>query len=180
MRIVLFHGYGSNGADLRALAPFAECPDGPLSLDWGGRAWFSLGFGNDGPLWSEAEVRDAARPWIDRVEGAVIGGFSQGGAMVHALLAMGAKPSAAIVMSGFPALADALPPLDGLPVLVTHGRRDPVVPFRAAEELTARLRAAGATVETSFDAAEHTVSANHLEAIMIFLADPRGTASAEE
>lgn len=177
MRIVLFHGYGSNGADLRSLAPFAECPDGPLALDWGGRAWFSLGFAGDGPRWSEEHVRDAARPWIERVEGAVIGGFSQGGAMVHALLAMGAKPSAAIVMSGFPALSDPLPQLPGLPILVTHGRRDPVVPFRAGEELVTRFGLAGATVERSFDAAEHTVSQNHLEAIMIFLSDPYGTAT---
>jgi phospholipase/carboxylesterase len=81
----------------------------------------------------------------------VLGGFSQGAMLaLDAALHRAAPPAGLILMSGTlineAAWQPRLPSLRGVPVLLSHGRADPLLPFSAAELLRDRLRAAGAEV----------------------------------
>jgi phospholipase/carboxylesterase len=126
-KIVMFHGYGANGADLAPLAGEIETktkfdwefPDAPLRLPYGGLAWFQIDVEainraqtSGVPVdFSGSDARDltAAReegfrivaslkvPWKD----VVLGGFSQG-SMLAVDLALRAPepPRGLVVMSG--------------------------------------------------------------------------------
>lgn len=87
----------------------------------------------------------------------VLGGFSQG-AMLSLDVALHRRPNdarsglAGLVLWSGTLIAEAewaprFPRLAGLPVYQSHGRRDPLLPFPAAEELADRLRSAGARLE---------------------------------
>jgi phospholipase/carboxylesterase len=81
----------------------------------------------------------------------VLGGFSQG-AMValDVALHMDTPPRALVLMSGTLLAETVWQPrfarLAGVPVLMSHGRSDQLLPFAAAEDLRDRLTAAGAQV----------------------------------
>jgi phospholipase/carboxylesterase len=158
--LVLLHG---RGADEHDLLPFLELLDpqrrllgltlgGPLRLPPGGRHWYVVPrVGHPDPDTFQAsyallgEVLDALPaaagvPW----EQIVLGGFSQGGVMAHALgLGPGRPvPAGVVALSSFvPTVAGWEPDLTsrpGLPVWIAHGRRDPVIPVdfgRAARDL---------------------------------------------
>lgn len=125
--IVIFHGYGADGADLAPLAMELALskparwlfPDAPLPLDWGGRAWFSIDVQSieaaqrtGKPLdWSESqpsaleEARSAAGAFLQELrvpwDQLVLGGFSQG-AMLAVDLALRAPqaPRGLAILSG--------------------------------------------------------------------------------
>jgi phospholipase/carboxylesterase len=69
--IVLLHGYGSNETDLFSFAE--ELPDefliisprAPLSLGYGSYAWYSIGFNEDGPNYSDIAEAKSALQQID-------------------------------------------------------------------------------------------------------------------
>ena len=90
-----------------------------------------------------------------------------------ALEAALALPVAAIVScSGYPhARGLRLPEADApLPsVLLLHGRHDPVVPVGALDQLQQSLRSAGVPVETAVFACDHTIPAEAVEAMTVFL-----------
>lgn len=104
----------------------------------------------------------------------VLGGFSQG-AMVSLDVALHreVKPTGLVLMSGTliaePEWAPRMASLAGVPVFLSHGRRDPLLPFAIAEELRDRLRAAGAAVEWHpFDGA-HEIPVQVIDALGAFL-----------
>ncbi|PPT07812.1 Phospholipase/carboxylesterase like family protein [Geitlerinema sp. FC II] len=157
--IVLLHGWGANARDLASLHPLLNlpdylclCPDAPLPHPYvpGGKMWYDLETQKYEGL---VESRDRLVEWLDRLEAktgiplsnTVLAGFSQGGAMT---LDVGARyPLAGLVsMSGY--LHDAV---DGNarfpPVLVMHGRQDPIVPLSAARDTRDRLSERGVTVQ---------------------------------
>jgi phospholipase/carboxylesterase len=82
----------------------------------------------------------------------VLGGFSQGAMLaLDVALHRDTAPCAVVVMSGT-LLAEAvwqprMARLAGVPVVQSHGRADPLLPFFAAELLRDKLRAAGAAVD---------------------------------
>lgn len=81
----------------------------------------------------------------------VLGGFSQGAmAALDAALHLDRPPGGIALLSGtMVAASDWVPRMRsrrGLPVLVSHGRRDPQLPFALAERLAARLTEAGLEV----------------------------------
>jgi phospholipase/carboxylesterase len=82
----------------------------------------------------------------------VLGGFSQGAMLsLDVALHREAKPAGLILMSGT-LLAESvwqarMPSLAGVPVVLSHGRRDGLLPFSVAEVLRDRLSAAGAQVD---------------------------------
>jgi phospholipase/carboxylesterase len=95
----------------------------------------------------------------------VIGGFSQG-AMVttDAMLHLEVRPAGLIVFSGtllseedWRATAEKQG-LQGLRVVQSHGRQDPVLPFSLAEELRAMLTSFGAEVDWNPFDGPHTIS----------------------
>lgn len=89
----------------------------------------------------------------------------------------GANIAASLLLAGFPTLAGAvllhpmvpfeptLPPaLEGVRVLVTAGRQDPLVPERLTNRLVELLTAGGATVETHWQPGGHQLTRPELEA----------------
>jgi phospholipase/carboxylesterase len=82
----------------------------------------------------------------------VLGGFSQGAMLALDVALHRARPPAGLLLMSGTLLNEAawqprLPSLRGVPVLQSHGRADPLLPYAAAEVLRDRLRAAGAAVE---------------------------------
>ncbi len=157
-RLVMLHGWGANAQDLAPLGPVLRLPqvqilfpNAPLPHPqvMGGLMWYDLSTG-DGLETSRAQLRD----WLINLDGkdniplsrTLLAGFSQGGAMT---LEVGLSlPVAGLVaLSGYlhPLNAVPLPPVLP-PVLLVHGRQDPVVPLQAAQSARDRLTQAGAVV----------------------------------
>jgi phospholipase/carboxylesterase len=168
LTVVLFHGYGADGADLAPLAREVAqerplrwlFPDAPVSLEesgMGGRAWFDIDvealrdYSKALPA-GMAEAREAALGFLSELglpwESLVLGGFSQG-AMLATELALSAPraPRGLMILSGslvdeqrWTGLAGMR---KGLPFFQSHGSADPILSFHLALRLEALLRAAG-------------------------------------
>lgn len=169
--LVLLHG---RGADERDLLPFLDLldpqrrllgltPGGPLALPPGGRHWYAVarvGFPDPDTFAASYELlqRELDVPW----ERTIVGGFSQGAVMAYALALGEGRPTPAglLAMSGFVPTVPGVwePDLDrpGLPVFITHGRRDPVIDVGFGRQAAALLKEAGVPVEYhETDAAHH-------------------------
>jgi phospholipase/carboxylesterase len=149
-------------------------PEAPLELGFGGRAWWPIDmvrlqdrFTKEGA----ARLIDEVPPGIDEARAAVlelldalerdfaahadkivIGGFSQGAMLATDTVLRSTRAFAGLViMSGTLISHSQWLPLmaarKGLPVLQSHGRADPVLPFAIAERLRDELGAAGIPVE---------------------------------
>lgn len=166
--VVLFHGRGADELDLRPLLDAIDpdrrlvglTPRGPLSLPPGGAHWYRverIGF-PDRATFDEGLATAAA--WLDalpeatgvRPERTVIGGFSQGAVMSHAL-GLGAgrpRPAGIMALSGFiPTVEDFQLDLDarvGLPVAIGHGSADQVIGVEFGRDARDRLEDAGLAV----------------------------------
>jgi len=86
------------------------------------------------------------------IERVVLGGFSQGAVMSYAM-SLGPdrpRPAALVAMSGFMPRVEGWPldptRLRDVPVAITHGSLDPVIPARFAAEAEEMLAGAGAKV----------------------------------
>jgi predicted esterase len=148
MKVVLLHGHDSTGARMawlgRELASHLACaglgvdvviPEGLLELASGTRSWWL----DDG---AEADVTAALahlRSTVD-LDGAVLVGFSQGGALaVAAAMASGSTVRGVVCVGGF------VPPgtlvrAGAAPMLVLHGDDDEVVDVFYAETLARSAR----------------------------------------
>ncbi|MFO0709345.1 MAG: alpha/beta fold hydrolase [Sandaracinus sp.] len=170
--VVLLHGYGSRPEDMRSFAARTDLPAGtrvllpraplgthpPDGPEGGGMWWrFPHDF-HDLRAQHLDGVREAQRAlsaFLDREttedDRVVLGGFSQGALLALDLAAHDPRRLAGLVLlSG--ALMDKaeLVPLlasrRGLPVRMTHGRRDDVLPMARAEDLHHALEDAGLDV----------------------------------
>jgi phospholipase/carboxylesterase len=173
-------------------APLALSALGP----WDSRAWWPLderlldeAIARGAPVDTEREApselpalratMNALLADLERTEGVpasrvVLGGFSQG-AMLAADVALHlpVSPAGLCVFSGAALDADSwaglAPARRGMPALVSHGRQDPLLSFRAAEALRDLLMAAGVTVHfVPFDGS-HTISPEGFAALVAFL-----------
>ncbi len=159
--LVMLHGYGSNEQDLVGLAPHLDSRfltisvRAPLSLDFNAYAWFPLEVSESGivPHYEKAQaacvqvrelVAELKREYaVDRV---FLLGFSQGASMSVAVgLADPGAFAGVASLSGF-CVPEMMPKeresVDGLPVFMTHGRWDMVIPIkqgRESHELLAEL-----------------------------------------
>ncbi len=154
--LVMLHGRGADEADLEPFLDLLDprrrlvglTPGGPLFLPPGGRHWYvvpRVGFPDHDTFHASLDALAEQVPQLTGVpwERTIVGGFSQGSVMSYALGLGRGRPTPAgiVVMSGFiPRVegfeVDAARP--GLPVWVSHGRRDPVIPVefgRAARDL---------------------------------------------
>jgi phospholipase/carboxylesterase len=107
-----------------------------------------------------ASARGHVMRWVDQLEARfslaanqlVLGGFSQGAMLaLDVALHRAAPPGGLILMSGT-LIAEStwlprMPSLAGIPVMLSHGRHDGLLPFSLAEVLRDRLTAAGAQVD---------------------------------
>jgi phospholipase/carboxylesterase len=166
--LVLLHG---RGADERDLVPLLDVldperrlvgltPGAPLPGPGGGRWWYRVprvGFPDPATFHATyARLTRFLDDWLaERAIGwerTVIGGFSMGCVMSHAVALGRGRPSPAgiLAMSGFIPTVDGWEPelasRSGLPVFVTHGSRDPVISVEFARDARARLEAAGLVV----------------------------------
>jgi phospholipase/carboxylesterase len=147
--MVLLHGRGADEDDLFGLFDLLDprrrllglSPRGPLSLPPGGAHWYvvrAIGYPDRTTFhdsferlerWLEA-VADETGLGMDRT---VIGGFSQGAVMSHALALARGRPSpwALVALSGFIPTVEGLElDLDdrsGLRAAIGHGTLDPVI-----------------------------------------------------
>ena len=177
-RLVLLHGWGADADDLLDLGPLLVNPEvsvvalrAPEPHPYGtGRQWYGLQ-----PIdWSRLP---AARSALNErlqdlatsvpLQRTVLLGFSQGGAM--ALDVGSGLPLAGIVAcSGYPHEGWE-PEASTAPVLLSHGREDPVVPYAASEEALRRLQAAGTTARLLPFNGGHTIDASVLPQIAAFV-----------
>ncbi len=191
MRLILLHGWGATGDDLlpvgealgQLLAADPASPSlRPLELrpleapdahpaGAGARQWYDLNQAG----WPQrpAAVR-ALGERLDRElaaageEPVVVLGFSQGAAMALEV-ALGRPVAAVICFSGYPH-PGWQPQGPGLaPLLLCHGRRDPVVPITAQAEICRLVEAAGGEVQLESFEGEHTIPPEGLLAAASFL-----------
>jgi len=172
-------------------------PEGPLVAPGGGRAWWPIDIQRLQSDRARGLDRDLREEWAPEMEesrkkvaaltrevtalvglpfsAVVWGGFSQGAMLATDLTLSGPeRPAGLAILSGsivkekaWEASLGALPP--GLPVFMSHGRVDPVLPFQAADELQARLRAARCEVTWLPFAGGHEIPWPVLEGLRSFL-----------
>lgn len=154
--LVLLHGYGAAGDDLVPLGRRIAretgfkviLPEAPIDLG-GGRAWFHPRGNADVP----AEVRRARGQLASvlaqvrrEAEVVVVGGFSQGAIMSADLVLETDEIDALVLFSGsaLPFWESARRP--DLPVLITHGFADQILPIEDGRALEHAMRETGAQV----------------------------------
>ena len=181
-RLVLLHGWGADADDLLELG--LELVDGDVEVvalqapgqhpAGTGRQWYPLA---PAPDWGA--VPAARRELRERLallestlplESTVLLGFSQGGAMaVDVATSDAGLPLAGLIScSGYPH-PEWQPWASGLPVLLTHGSQDPVVPAEACVALEEPLRAAGAHVTRRLFEGGHGIARELFPEIQRFL-----------
>lgn len=191
--VILFHGVGSNGADMQSVARYLapglpdvtfSTPDGTAPFEGGGPGyqWFSIqGVTPD----NRAQRIIAARAAFDKTiqgilqqynvtpgeDNLILGGFSQGAIMALDVLVSGRLPLSGVVsLSG--RLASPLPdtPLPEQSALLVHGKADPVIPWQESTRAEERLVGAGVTVSHFFEEGiPHTITAAGLHHMQAFI-----------
>ena len=177
--VILFHGVGSDGANLASLGQMwqanlpalaYEAPDGPEPCGMGFQ-WFDL----HGVTAANRPARiEAARPAFDakvtailaahgltdRLDRVAFAGFSQGSMMALDAVASGRWPVAGLVAySGRLASPTPLTPSKATRVLLLHGEADAVVPAEESVLAEQTLSTAGLTVQSRvFPALGHSIN----------------------
>lgn len=165
--LVLLHGRGADEADLYPLLDLLDperrllgvTPRGPLRLPPGGAHWYAVHeIGYPDPATFSATFAQLSS-WLDDLQSetgvaagrTVLGGFSQGAVMAHALgLARGRpRPAAIVAFSGFVPTVPGLELDLGPPrrrVAIGHGVLDPVISVEWGRRARALLEEAGMDV----------------------------------
>ena len=159
--LVLLHGWGANAQDVAGLATYLNLtgfemlfPQGPFPhpMQPGGRMWYSLPlnleFGQAHDFGQQADLQESRRQllsWLQQLpetsgiplEKTILGGFSQGGAMV---LDVGLQLPLAgmVILSGY-CHRPVRPSVSDRPILMIHGQQDAVVPLQQARQAKAQL-----------------------------------------
>ena len=183
--VVLLHGRGSDERQILELAdhlpvgPQYVAVRGPIALDTGGSAWFAnRGIGRPVAESLRATL-DWFRAWLDTVAPGewpvALVGFSGGACFAGGLLLDDPSRWAgvAILHGNLPfdaGVAVAPQRLVGVPVLVTQGERDQMIPRDLSAASLAYLSDESGAALTSYrDPGEHEVSAATLETLRTWL-----------
>ncbi len=192
--LLIMHGYGADEYDLLPIAKQfpgnfnAISIQAPIELDWGGFAWYHLTqtitglHGDDASrIESEQKVVDFLRRQKEEVKlnEVILMGFSQGAAMSYSLLAneafhsLGLNLKALIALSGYIPL-DVRPKfserqLGGLPVFISHGLYDDLIPVMALDSAKELLEQQGAKVTSKTYEIGHGVTEETIADINQFL-----------
>jgi phospholipase/carboxylesterase len=172
--LVLLHGLGADENDLMGLAPYLDsrlkivCPRAPLQSPWGGYSWFATDVSEEGLSIDEGDARNSLgklKEFLESLEGPILlGGFSQGAMMsLGILLEHGNLVEGVVGMSGGWLPCFAANALQLKPVLMTHGRQDPLVPFSFGQTSAQRLTELGLPVEFRAYNMPHTISEECLD-----------------
>jgi thioredoxin 1 len=186
--LLLGHGYGADERDLGGLLPYLDpegrfltvLPRGPVAAP-PGFAWYDAasitGNSPEGrPFLDSLEALDAlvdevcAEHGLERAE-AIVGGFSQGGALA---VALGLRRSERPHPAGVVALSSYLPEVEGVeydwegakavPVLVQHGTDDPMIRVERGRALATTLIGHGVPVVYSEYPMGHAVALESIQA----------------
>jgi phospholipase/carboxylesterase len=192
----MLHGWGSNAHDLLGIAPLIHggqalvlCPQGPMAMQIGegqmGHGWFPISGGGPTDLAALEASVDRLAAFLDVLlaqhavdpRKRVLMGFSQGGVMAYALaLRDPARYAALVAMSSWlpeevAAGIDASSSRVSLPILITHGSADPMIPVARAQESNERLRGLGyAPVYREYEM-QHELRPEALRDVVGFLDD---------
>lgn len=192
--LLLLHGFGSNEADLFALAPYLDArllivsPRAPLEMAANAYGWFNIGFTPQGIVADETQFKQSLkllRKFIDELidvyeadaECVYLAGFSQGAVMSLAFaLTRPEKVAGVIAMSGsFPAQMltheTDTQTLARLRVLVTHGLYDAVLPVEQGRAIRERLSALPLELTYREYPMGHEVSAESLRDVSSWLSE---------
>ena len=195
--LVSLADYLQRGAGVRARFVF---PEAPIELGGGygdSRAWWRLDLMKlEAELRSGAirdrrdevpeglpEVRAQLLKFLDELQAThaigaeqlVLGGFSQGAMLaLDVALHRATAPAGLVLMSGT-LLAESewsprMASLEGVPVMLSHGKQDQLLPFSISELLRDRLTAAGAVVDWQPFAGGHEIPPPVLAAVAKLLA----------
>jgi phospholipase/carboxylesterase len=184
--VVLLHGRGSDERQILELAAHLPAgPDyvavrGPIALDTGGSAWFAnRGIGRPVAESLRATL-DWFRTWLEAVAPAgrpvVLVGFSGGACFAGGLLLDDpARWAGVAVLHGNLPFDAGLPVtpqlLADVPVLVTQGERDAMIPRDLSAASLSYLAAESGAALTSYrDPGEHEISAATLDVLRTWLA----------
>lgn len=190
--LLLLHGYGASEHDLFDLADYLDprlhivSARAPLSLPWGGFAWYHLG-GAPGNLQPDPTSRARA---IDVLEHFVTDlparlgtdpqrtfllGFSQGSILSLALAMRRPDLMAGVIaLSGYLDLAllpTPRPALNGLPIIQIHGTADEVIPVTAAHQTRDFLQTTDATHQYHEHSIGHGIHPEGLALIQTWLTE---------
>lgn len=190
--LLLLHGVGSHEQDLFGLASlldprfFVVSARAPITLGPGAYAWFHVQWTADGPVATGTEAEESLailRRFIVELvetygldkERAYLLGFSQGSIMSLALALTTPELVAGLVVNSGRLLLEMLPKLaprealSGLPILVTHGTEDQVLPIRYGRAIRDEL----STLPVAFSYREypmaHEISAESLAEVTAWL-----------
>lgn len=150
--LIMLHGYGSNEQDLIGLAPHLDsrflCVGvrAPHELDFGGYAWFHIEVTPQGIVLDYEQAQASSDRLLEMVEvlraqyvatSVYLLGFSQGAIMALRLALQYPQRYAGVVAQSGVCAEEMLPEgepegLSALPVLMTHGRWDQVIPVAQA------------------------------------------------
>ena len=191
--VIALHGHGANAQELAALEPHLArgralfiAPQGEYQLrpDVYGFTW--LHRDNQGQRASDEPARAIAslRAFIDDAvarypidpERIVLLGFSMGAALAWSLaLVEPSRYAGLAVLSGYLSEETSLgleigPGLEGLPMLVQHGRHDQVAEITHVEAMVAQLRKQGAQIDLQVYEMGHEMNVHSVQALSAWLA----------
>jgi phospholipase/carboxylesterase len=201
--VIWLHGLGADGRDFEPVVPhlglpaelgvrfvFPHAPAIPVTIN-GGQvmpAWYDILDMDLGRRVDEVQLRASAAAvgrLVERerergiaAERIVIAGFSQGGAVGYEFaLTWPERLAGLVALSTYFATAASLVPHPanaGLPVLVCHGERDPLVDERLSRAAASRLEELGHPVEYRRYPVEHGVTLEEIADIGRWLATRLG------
>jgi phospholipase/carboxylesterase len=171
-------------------------PEAPIELDFGGRAWWMLDLAAREAALARGEERNLSRelpPGLPQARAAILSlianiehdlhvpasqivlvGFSQGGMLAMDVMLHAPAPLAGVaVLSGTLIAEDTwlarMPARKDVPVLLSHGHSDPLLPFKQSERLRDLLCAAGFAVQWVPFADGHTIPEEVIEQLGVFV-----------
>jgi phospholipase/carboxylesterase len=187
--IVTLHGWGASADDVASLLPFFNLPNyqfvfpnAPFPYPYAatGRAWYDLRTEN--MYQGLTQSRQILTDWLLSLESVtgvplsrtVLSGFSQGAAMT---LDVGLN----LPLAGLVAMSGYLHPEAGKttknifpPTLITHGRKDEVVPLSAAVKARETLESVGVPVQYEEFDMGHEIGLQMLELLRNFVVNAIG------
>lgn len=191
LTVVALHGLGSHEEDLLGFAGPLDLPVRlvgarapiPMPHGWGGGyAWYEFGPGGRPVVDGFENSLAALVRLVERVRSdhrvpasqLIVLGFSQGAVMTMAMgLAIPDHIGGIVAMSGyFPEPDGWQPPgadITDLPVLLTHGVDDPIVPVQGSRTAAERFRGLGAAVQYNEYPMGHEVSMECLLTVRTWL-----------
>ena len=191
--LVLLHGWGANAQDVAGIATYMQLvnyqmvfPDAPhphkLASGMGapgGRMWYALpdSFDFDQPFTHQADLQESRQlliSWLTSLpdktdiplEKIILGGFSQGGAMVLDV-GMQLPVAGMMILSGY-SHGPISAPISPRPILLVHGAQDPVVPIAQAHQNKAELATLSVDVDYHEFNMGHEISLQVLDAARKF------------